>query len=72
MDALITNIFTKLEKIICLINEGDGGNDLVEMKRGKSNANMKIYFKANNGKLEVLVYLLTLDKYNDNAIFTNI
>ena len=48
MDAVITKVFMKLEKIICLINEGDEGNDLVEMKREKTNATMKFDFKVNN------------------------
>ena len=31
MDSIITKVFLKLKKVICLINEGD--DNLVEMKR---------------------------------------
>ena len=55
MSSVINNVFTKLHNIICLINDGDGGNDLVEVKRGPSNAGMKFDFEANKIKIEMLV-----------------
>ena len=55
MSSVITNVFAKLHNIICLINEGDGGNDLVEEKRGPTNADMKFDFEANSVKIEALV-----------------
>jgi hypothetical protein len=55
MSSVISNVFGKLHNIICLINEGDGGNDLVEEKRGPTNADMKFDFEANSVKIEALV-----------------
>ena len=72
MDSVITEVFLKLEKITCLINEGDGGNDLVEVKRGKANANIEFDFKANEVKLEAVADLLTHDKSSDDELFTSI
>ena len=40
------------------------------MKRGKSNKNMRFDFKANDVKLEAVADILTIDKTNDNEIFT--
>ena len=70
MDVVIAKVFIKLEKIICLFNEGGGGNNLVEMKRGKANANMKSDFKANYVKLEAVADLLTLDESDNDKICT--
>ena len=41
LDRQITNAFKRLEKVLCLINEGECGNDLVELKRGKKNRDLK-------------------------------
>ena len=57
MSLVISNVFTKLQNVICLINEGDGGNDLVEENRGPRHADMKFDFEANSVKIEVLVRL---------------
>ena len=51
LDRCITNVFTRLEKVICLINEGDGGNDLVETKRGTKYSDMKFNFDMNLRKI---------------------
>ena len=55
MSLVVSNVFTKLQHFICLINKGNGGNDLVEEKKGPSYANMKFNFEANNMKIEALV-----------------
>ena len=34
LDKIILKVFKRLEKVLCLINEGQGSNDLVETKRG--------------------------------------
>ena len=34
MDEIIGKVFKKIGKILALINEGEGSNDLVESKRG--------------------------------------
>ena len=52
MSLVISNVFTKLKNIICLINVGDGGNDLVEEQREKIHADMKFDFVSNTLKLE--------------------
>ena len=72
MYSVITKVFVRLEHMIFLINEGDRVNDLVNIKRGKTNTKIKFDFKANNIKLGAVEDLLTLDKSDDNEIFTNI
>ena len=34
LDETISKVFNRLEKVLGLINEDEGGNDLVETKRG--------------------------------------
>ena len=51
LDRVISNVFKRLEKVICLINEGDGGNDLVESKRGIKHEDMKFDFDSNLRKI---------------------
>ena len=34
LNCTILNIFTQLEKVVCLIHKEKGGKDLVETKRG--------------------------------------
>ena len=41
LDAIIGKVFTRLEKVICLIKEEHGANDTVEEKRGIQYENMK-------------------------------
>ena len=42
--SVISNVFAKLNNVICVINTGDRGNDLVEEKRDKKDADMKFDF----------------------------
>ena len=42
LDEIITKVFKRLEKILCVINEGEGGNDLVETKYGPRVASLTI------------------------------
>ena len=55
MSSVISNVFTKLVNFICLINKGDGGNDLVEEQRRPSHADMKFDFETNSINIETLV-----------------
>ena len=41
LDRHITHVSKRLENVLCLINEGEGGNDLVELKRGGGNCDLK-------------------------------
>ena len=45
LDDVISKVFKRLKKVLCLINEGEGGNDLVETQRGP-----KIDLKFDYGK----------------------
>lgn len=45
LDRVISNVFTRLQIAVCLINTGDGGNDLVETKRGIKHADIKFVFQ---------------------------
>ena len=38
----ITKVFKRLKPVLCNILEAKGGNDFVEMKRGKKHANIKL------------------------------
>ena len=51
LNTCIKNVFLRLEKVLCLISEGDGANDLVETKRGVKNKNLKFDFDANLRKI---------------------
>ena len=42
LDNAITKVFLRLKNVLCNIIEAKGGNDLVEAKRGKEYANIKI------------------------------
>ena len=41
LDGNIGKVFTRLEKVVCLIKEERGANDAVEDKRGKKYENIK-------------------------------
>jgi len=65
----ISNVFVSLKKVICLINEGDGGNDLVETKRGIKYSDMKFDFDLNlrkimNGNINEPIRLTVTDQFN--------
>ena len=42
LDATITKVFMRLKPVLCNILEANGGNDLVEKKRGKKEENIKL------------------------------
>jgi len=66
LDKSIKNVFLRLEKVICLINEGDGANDLVETKRGVKNKSMKFDFAENLRKImKTTQDYLTEDRLNN-------
>ena len=69
LDRSINNVFIRLQKVLCLINEGDGGNNLVETKRGVKNKDLKFDFESNLRKIMKSTndYLLTneIDNTND-------
>ena len=55
LNWLIKNVFKRNEKVLCLINEAEGGNDLVESKSGEKNCDLKfdlVLNTANISKLE--------------------
>ena len=65
----INNVFIRLQKVLCLINEGDGGNDLVETKRGVKNKDLKFDFESNLRKImRTTNDFLTNDDNDGNAI----
>ena len=64
-----SNVFIRLEKFICLINEDNGGNDLVEPKRGIKYSDMKFDFDLNlrkimNNNMNETIRLAVTDKCN--------
>ena len=66
LDKSIKNVFLRLEKVICLINEGEGANDLVETKRGPKNNGMKFDFAQNLRKImKTTQDYLTEDRLNN-------
>ena len=52
MSAVISKVFIKLKKVIYLLNNVDGVNDLVEDRRGKKHGDMKFDFATNTAKKE--------------------
>ena len=42
LDDIITNVFNRIQNVLSLIIEANGGNDLVETKRGKKFRNMDL------------------------------
>ena len=47
LDDSIGKVFNHLERVLILINEGGGGNDLVKSKRGKANKDIKFNYELN-------------------------
>ena len=47
MNRVITNVFDRIKRVLNLINEGEGGNDYVETKRGVKFENMKFDYNLN-------------------------
>ena len=45
LDNLISSVFKRLEWVVCLINEGEGSNNLVETKWGVKYVDIKFYFQ---------------------------
>ena len=64
LDDVISKVFKRLKKVLCLINEGEGGNDLVETQRGP-----KIDLKFDYGKnLEMIQTKRSLlDEFNEEV-----
>ena len=52
LDDCICKIFNRLERVLILTNEGEGGNDLVESKRGKSNKDIKFDYELNSDLMQ--------------------
>ena len=42
LDQTISDVVNILEKVLCLTNEGKGGNDLVETKRGTKDKDLNL------------------------------
>ena len=47
----IENIFKILEKILCLINKGEGNNYMVKSKRGEKNCDLKLDLKLSTDNI---------------------
>ena len=48
LDDSITKVFDRIKRVLVLINEGNGANDLVETKRGVAHDDIKFDFKLNS------------------------
>jgi len=71
LNTSIKNVFLRLEKVLCLISEGDGANDLVETKRGVKNKNLKFDFDANLRKIMKTTNDYLTQDDNDNNVDGN-
>ena len=47
MDEIIGKVFKRIGKVLALINEGEGGNDLVESKRGIKHEGLNFDYDLN-------------------------
>ena len=72
MLSVISNVFTKLKNTICANNNGNRGNDLVEEKRDKKDADMKFDFISNAIKLEALEADVNIDSDSDDKLMQDI
>ena len=64
LDHSITKVFNRIKPVLCNILEAKGGNDLVEMKRGKKHAKIKLE--------DVIVQMQKENENNDSNSLTNI
>ena len=64
LDHSITKVFNRIKPVLCNILEAKGGNDLVEMKRGKKHAKIKLE--------DVIVQMQKEKDNNDQNTLTNI
>ena len=53
-DRQTTTVSKRLENILCLTSKGEGGNDLVESKRGKKNCDLKFDLMLNTANIAKL------------------
>ena len=75
MDRVITSVFNRIKRVLTLINEGEGGNDYVESKRGIKYENMKFdynlnaeHLSKNNGMTEFMIE----DEDDENLPFATV
>ena len=71
LNSTIAKVFLRLKKVLCLISEGDGANDLVETKRGVKNNNLKFDFEENLRKIMKTTNGYLTQDYNDNNVDGN-
>ena len=70
LTATIGKVFERLNNVLCLINDGNGSNDLVETKRGVQNRNMKMDW--NNNSTTHDINLENSDDEEDECYFDSI
>ena len=67
LGPVIVKVFDCLEKVVILINEGEGGNDLVETKRGKKHADITFGFTLNASNVKKVNRNVVAIEDNDNV-----
>ena len=60
----IVKVFKRLKPVLCNILEAKGGNEFVEMKRGKQHADIKLE--------DIIIQMQKEDKDEDNIVLTDI
>ena len=69
LDDVITKVFDRIKRVLVLINEGKGGNDLVETKRGVAHDDIKFDFKLNSTNIEKAnEHTIIVEDEDDEAI----
>ena len=66
LDNMINNVFTRLTKVLVLIIDGEGKNDLVEDKRGKKFKNLDDWKLPPRDEVELAIKKKALE--NDNIV----
>ena len=74
---MVNKVFEPLSKVLCLINNGRGGNNLAETERGVKNEDMKFNFELNtqysvecNGIIDKYTNNIVNDDDKEDAEFT--
>ena len=69
LDDVITKVFDRIKRVLVLINEGKGGNDLVEAERGVEHVDIKFDYTLNLKNIaKANEYTIMVEDEDDGAI----
>ena len=69
LDDIIPKVYDRIKRVLVLINEGKGGNDLVETKRGIAHDDIKFDFTLNSTNIaKANEHTIIVEDEDDEAI----